>query len=38
MVVDEKSKQSIMVTGEDVNIWDLQNEAHILLSKKVLGD
>jgi hypothetical protein len=38
MVVDERSGESVMVSGEDVNIWDLQNEAHILLSKKVLGD
>lgn len=38
IVVDEKSGESIMVSGEDVNIWNLQNEAHILLSKKVLGE
>lgn len=38
IVIDEKSGESVMVSGEDVNIWNLQNEAHILISKKVLGE
>jgi hypothetical protein len=38
LVYDEVSKESVMVSGEEISIWDLQNEAHILLSKKVLGE
>lgn len=38
LVYDDVSKESVMVSGENVNIWDLQREAHILLSKKVLGE
>lgn len=38
LVVDDETKESVMVTGEAVDIWSLQREAHILLSRKVLGE
>jgi hypothetical protein len=38
MLLDEQTNQSIMVTSETLSVWDLYKEAHIKLSKKVLGE
>jgi len=38
MLIHKKSRESVMVSGEGISAFSLTNEAHVMLSKKVLGE